>query len=178
MNKKNKGFTLVEVLLVVGFIALAGIGIYTIYSKIRNSQYAAQEVRHLNVFKAGINALKSPGFKYTDVSTVLLNNARITPDSMRAIQYTLNDMSITSGFGQSVTASTVNLGGGSFNGYAIIYWAVPTEICSKMISGAEKNWAYISVNSVSVKPYNGTLDVALMATRCAQGSVQILFADV
>ena len=56
LNKKS-GFTLVEILLVVGFIALAGIGIYTIYSKVQSSNTALMAGKNLDTIRAGIKSL-------------------------------------------------------------------------------------------------------------------------
>ena len=53
LNKKS-GFTLVEILLVVGFIALAGIGIYTVYSKVQLSNAALTEGKNLDTIRAGL----------------------------------------------------------------------------------------------------------------------------
>ena len=49
---RRKGFTLVEILLVVGFIALAGIGIYTVYTKVQMSNAALQEGKNLDTIRA------------------------------------------------------------------------------------------------------------------------------
>ena len=51
ITRKRKGFTLVEILLVVGFIALAGIGIYTVYTKVQMSNAALQEGKNLTLLE-------------------------------------------------------------------------------------------------------------------------------
>lgn len=54
-NKKKKGFTLIEILLVVGFIALAVIGVYIVYDKFQTTHNVNQEVRDLNLLKIGMS---------------------------------------------------------------------------------------------------------------------------
>ena len=115
-KKKNKGFTLVEVLLVVGFIALAGIGVYTLYSKVQMSNTALAEGKNLDTIRAGVKNLFGGTQNYTDVKNAVLNDARITPDTMRPIPYNAGDTSITNSFGGAVTVAPVSLGGGNNNG--------------------------------------------------------------
>ena len=82
LNKKS-GFTLVEILLVVGFVALAGIGIYTVYSKVQTSNMALQEGKNLDTLRAGIKNLYAGRQRHTGLNNTVVNDARITPDSMR-----------------------------------------------------------------------------------------------
>jgi cell division protein FtsB len=55
--RKRKGCTPVEILLVVGFIALAGIGTYTTYSKVKTSSTASQEAKNLDTLRIGVKSL-------------------------------------------------------------------------------------------------------------------------
>ena len=47
MNNK-KAFTLVELLLVVGAVALAGVGIYVAYNKAQETSFAEDEAKQLH----------------------------------------------------------------------------------------------------------------------------------
>ena len=68
ITRKRKGFTLVEILLVVGFIALAGIGIYTVYTKVQMSNAALQEGKNLDTIRAGTKNLFGGTQTYANIS--------------------------------------------------------------------------------------------------------------
>jgi prepilin-type N-terminal cleavage/methylation domain-containing protein len=164
---KNRGFTLIEILLVVGFISLAGIGIYTVYSKVQMSNAALTEGKNLDTIKAGVKSLYGGSQNYAGISNTVLNDARITPDSMRPIPYVAGSGSITNSFGGAVTVSSVGLNG-SNNGFRITYLQVPGAVCSKLVSGAGTNWDQINVGTTQVKTFGtGNLNIATAATACA-----------
>ena len=168
-NKKN-GFTLVEILLVVGFIALAGIGIYTVYTKVQMSNAALQEGKNLDTIRAGIKNLYGGNQNYAGLSNSVLNDARITPDSMRKIPYDAGDATITNSFGGAVNLDPVSLGAaaGSNNGFRVTYNNVPGAVCAKLVTGTGAAWDQISVQGKVVKSFGkGNLNVSDLATSCA-----------
>lgn len=178
--KRKKGFTLVEILLVVGFIALAGIGIYSVYNKVNMSNKSLNESRNINLIKAGIKNIYGSSQGYTGLTNTVLNDARATPDSMRAIPYISPDNNITNSFGGAVTVLPVTLGGaGLNNGFEITYPKVPGEVCSRLVTMMDKNIEQITVAGTIVKTYGtGNLNVATLATQCATDTgsgVTILF---
>lgn len=168
INKK-KGFTLVEILLVVGFIALAGIGIYAVYNKVQMSNSALNESRNINLIKAGIKNLYGSSQGYTGLTNSVLNDARATPDSMRAIPYVAADANINNSFGGAVTVLPVTLGGaGLNNGFQIAYPKVPGAVCSRLVTMMDKNIEQITVAGTVVKTYGtGNLNVVTLASQCA-----------
>lgn len=168
-NKNKKGFTLVEILLVVGFIALAGIGIYTVFGKTNTSNKALQESRNINVLKAGIKNIYGGSQGYAGLSNSVLNDSRTTPDSMRQVPYSSPDSTITNMFGGPVLVIPTSLGGsGLNNGFRISYSKVPGDVCSKLVTMVEKNIEQITVNGNIVKAYGtGSLNVPVLATNCA-----------
>jgi type II secretory pathway pseudopilin PulG len=171
INKKNKkGFTLVEILLVVGFIALAGIGIYTVYTKVQMSNAALTEAKNLDTMRAGIKNLFGGNQNYNGLSNLVINQARITPDSMRAIPYSATDANITNSFGGTVTVTPVTLGSGSANnGFRIQYDKVPGAVCAKLVGGAGASWDAIGVGAVNnVKVFGtGQINIATLTAQCA-----------
>lgn len=176
-RNNKKGFTLVEILLVVGFIALAGIGIYTVYSKVQMSNAALTEGKNLDSIRAGVKNLYGGSQNYTGLTNIVLNDARITPDSMRPIPYTVNSNSITNSFGGLVTVTPKVLGsGGSNNGFSVSYANVPGAVCAKLVTGAGTGWDQINIGTGAfagatggnVKNFgSGRIDVATLATQCA-----------
>jgi type II secretory pathway pseudopilin PulG len=168
-NKKvQKGFTLVEILLVVGFIALAGIGIYTVYSKVQMSNAALTEGKNLDTLRAGVKGLYGGSQNYVGLINKVLNDARVTPDPMRAVPYVIGATAINNTFGGAVTVLPLNLGGGTNNGFEVTYPNVPGAVCAKLVTGAGNAWDAITVNGAIVKAFGtGTINIATLATNCA-----------
>lgn len=181
-RNKTKGFTLVEILLVVGFIALAGIGIYTVYTKVQMSNAALSEGKNLDSIRAGVKNLFGGSQNYTGLTNIVLNDARITPDSMRPIPYTQGSNSITNSFGGavSVVPQALGTGGATNNGFRVTYANVPGAVCAKLVTGAGTGWDAIGVGAANnVKAFGtGRIDVATLANACAGDSgngVTIIF---
>ncbi|MBC7474768.1 MAG: prepilin-type N-terminal cleavage/methylation domain-containing protein, partial [Candidatus Sericytochromatia bacterium] len=96
LKKNNKGFTLIEVVLVTGLIALFSIGIYGIYVKVSDSYTVTSEAREMNGILAAARSLIG-GTNVTTLNATLLANARII-DSSRVI-----GLNYISGTGQQVS---------------------------------------------------------------------------
>ena len=182
MAKRRKGFTLVEILLVVGFIALAGIGVYTLYSKVQTSNAALQEGKNLDTIRAGIKNLFGGTQNYANIGNGVLNDARIPPDSMRPIPYHAGDTSITNSFGGSVQVAAVALGGGSNNGFSVTYPKVPGSVCAKLVTGAGTGWDQITAGGTVVKAFGtGALDIVKLTQQCAGDNgngIDIVFSSL
>lgn len=176
-KKASKGFTLVEILLVVGFIALAGIGIYTIYAKVQISNQANQESRNLDTLRAGVKSLYASRPNFTGITNLVANNARVTPDNMRTEVAT----EIVNSFGGTVTVEPVTLGtgGNANNGVRIIYEAVPSAVCSKLVASAGVQFNSVKVDGTEVKEFasNAALDVATAVASCNANDTVVLWFD-
>jgi prepilin-type N-terminal cleavage/methylation domain-containing protein len=167
----RKGFTLIELLLVVGFISLAGIGIYTIYNKVQASNTALTEAKNLEVLRTGMKMLYGSSQNYTGLNNSVLNDARITPDSMRKIPYTSGDGSITTSYGGSVWV-TPSLGASNrFDHVWIQYSSVPGDVCVKFVAAVTLSWERVYVGYSTLQSVNSAanapIDSVKLATACA-----------
>lgn len=177
-QKKNRGFTLVEILLVVAFIAVGGLAVYVTYNKVSSGGQANTEARNLGTLQAGVKGLYGGSSNYTGITNSVLNDGRVTPDSMRAIPYVSGATAINNTFGGTVTVLPITLAGGNTNnGFQITYARVPGAVCSKLVTNAEKAFDQITVNGEVVKAFGtGQLNIGLLTTGCSGGSgVTILF---
>ena len=166
INKKNKGFTLVEILLVVGFIALASVGVYTIYSKVQLSSGATTESRNLDTIRAGIKQLYGANHNYGTLSNTVVNAGRITPDNMKTAPNS-TDSVITNSFGGVVTIAPANLGGGTNNGFSITYNGVPAGVCTKLVSTGGSQFDQVTVAGTVVKTYGtGVIREDVLTVTC------------
>ena len=100
LQKNKKGFSLVEIVLVTGLIALFSIGVYGIYNKVNDSYTATSEAREMNGILAAVRSLIG-GTNVTVLNATLLANARII-DPSRVI-----GLNYISGTGQQVSFEPV-----------------------------------------------------------------------
>lgn len=173
-KKKNKGFTLVEILLVVGFIALASIGVYTIYAKVQTANAANAESRNLDTIRAGIKNLYGASPNYTGISPTVINNAKITPEAMRGT----GAGNITNTFGGTVWVAATNLGTGVNNGFRITYPLVTDAVCTKLVTTGGAQFDQVIVGGQPVKVFGtNTLNPATAATACIAAPQQTITFD-
>lgn len=177
-KKAAKGFTLIEILLVVGFIALAGLGVYIVYNKVSAGGQANTEARNLDTLRAGTKTLFGGASNYGTVGSPLnsvLNDARVTPDSMRVIPYAAGATAINNSFGGTVTVAPIALGSSTLgNGFSITYTGVPGAVCAKLATTAGASFDQVSVavgttaTGGNVKKFgSGELKIAALTTACA-----------
>ncbi len=171
LRKNNaKGFSLIEILLVVGFVALASVGVYTIYNKVQITNQANQEARNIDLIRAGVKSLYGSKTNFGTVTNTVVNQGRITPENMRDA----GDSSlIYNSFGGAVTVAPGSLGTGGApnNAFIITYNAVPAAICIKLASagGAQFDQVSIGADIVTgvVKAYGvNDIDVVNITTLC------------
>lgn len=173
-KKSNKGFTLTEILLVVGFIALAGIGVYVVYNKVQTGNAANTEARNIDAIRAGVKNIYGATVNYTNLTNKVLLDARVVPDNMRAGN---SGTAIINSFGGTVTVApvTFNAGpGNTNNAFSITYTNVPVDVCSKLVSVAAPGFNKVAIGTgtgTEVKNTAGAngneLDIAAATSNCA-----------
>lgn len=186
INKKKaaRGFTLIEILLVVGFIALAGIGIYVVYNKVQTGNAANTEARNLDTIRAGVKNLYGGTVNYGTVSETVLLQGRVVPDGMRDAAGT----AIINSFGGTVKVSPTTFGGGAANNaFVILYPKVPLDVCSKFVTVGGNGFNKVEIGGVggtavkdTSKATGNVIDVAGTAAACngGTGSIDIAFTSL
>lgn len=142
-KKNNKGFNLIETLLVVGLIAIASIGVYKLFQKVQEGNTANAEAKNVDLIRAGIKSLYGAQTNYTGLSGPVVNSAKITPEAMRS------GTNIINSFGGAVTIGPVNVNAGTNNGFAIAYANVPGPICIKLATNAAASFDIVSVGGAA-----------------------------
>lgn len=167
-RKNKKGFTLVEILLVVGFIAIASIGIYVVYAKVNSAGQANTEARNLDVIRAGIKNLYGANKNYATIKNNVVNSAGITPDAMNR-----GTASIVNTFGGTVTVKPATIGAAGAvanNGFEIVYNDVPPDVCAKLAPTAGAQFDTLTVGTKLAKIYGDpTVKPEEIAAGCAAG---------
>lgn len=162
----QKGFSLIEMLLVLGVLAVLLIGAFVVYPKVQAANQAKNEIANLNYIKASINNLyASKGGNYEGLTTSLANQARAFPSSMNSGVYT--GEAILNSFGGGV--SIVDVAASNARTFNIYYRNVPENVCLSLVAGASGNFKDITVGGNSVyKKVNGTssFDIEEAAKNC------------
>ncbi len=186
INKKKaaRGFTLIEILLVVGFIALAGIGIYVVYNKVQTGNAANTEARNLDTLRAGVKNLYGGTVNYGTVSETVLLQGRVVPDNMRDAAGT----AIINSFGGTVKVTPTTFGGGAANNaFVILYPKVPLDVCAKFVTVGGNGFNKVEIGGIggtavkdTSKTTGNVIDVAGTATACnsGTGSIDIAFTSL
>ncbi len=180
MLKIKKAFTLVELLLVVGLIALGSTVAYVTYNKLYPQYKANQETKKINTLRAGLDTYYGAKKGFDGITDAQVIAAKLAPESMISSDRT----SLINGYG-GVTAvlwyngfdTTINTMG------AIWTTNVPTTACMAMVAGASRNsnlimmahpnwtafgsWINYSPNCVNSFPKDGNPSIA--ANLCSGG---------
>ena len=81
-NRKNKGFSLLEILLVLAIAAALVIGAFIVYPKVQAGARADAESKNISTIVAGIKSLYTSSSTYTGLTNAVAANAKIFPDNM------------------------------------------------------------------------------------------------
>lgn len=80
--KIKNGFSLIEMLLVLGVLAVLLIAAFVVYPKVRANVIAEKEVKNIAMIQAGISNLYKGQSSFQSLNNTLLVNAKIVPESM------------------------------------------------------------------------------------------------
>lgn len=155
-QKTSKGLNLIELLLVLGVVAILLVAAFVVYPQVRDRNQANSEISNATAVKASItNLYASKGGDYTDLDTGIANQARAFPISMNSGTFT-EAQEITSAWGGEVSvlenAAAVTVGGRSFNAhrtFTITYNGVPEGVCLGLVSGAATNFVDVRVGAAA-----------------------------
>ena len=146
---KQAGFTLIEILLVVGFIALAGIGIYYIYNKVKTENMIDEEARSEKRIFSDIQpfiANSSTGFS---IDTAFLSDSHIISKSQVDSK---NPELFTNRLGSNTMVSSVFREGDSrLIAIQFQYPHMSSQYCARLINIYAPDAAYISVKNTIIK---------------------------
>ena len=170
---KNKGFSLVEVLLVLGFAAVLIAGAFLAYSSVKGSSAVNSEAQALATMVAGTKSLfaSSPG--YDDISAEVLINAGIVPENHINADRT-GIVHHLGGTTQQIRVRTAGNASSDIKSFGFDYRFVPENKCAKFVTAIAPTVDYIAVKgSQIVKARGEPLDVAALTAACANGRSQV-----
>ena len=180
-NKKSKkGFSLLELLLVLGIIAALVVAAFIVYPKVQASQRAQAESNNIATIQAGVKSLFTSASSFTGLSNSVAVKAKIFPDNMLSGSGNATPINAFKG---AVTLAAANTGpsGADGSSFTITYENVPASECTKIITAAAGNFYTAGVGTAgNVKAAGGVLNVASAATECDKGgnSNKLIFTSI
>ncbi|ECI4633274.1 type IV pilin, partial [Salmonella enterica subsp. enterica] len=165
-RKSKKGFSLLELLLVLGIIAALVVAAFIVYPKVQASQRAQAESNNIATIQAGVKALYTSASSFTGLTNTVAVQAKIFPENM--LSGTGNTVKPINAFKGDVTLAAAATGPSAVAGssFTITYANVPAAECTKITTATAGNFYIATVNTKVVKPAGDTLDVAATTAAC------------
>lgn len=165
-NKKRKGFSLLEILLVLGIVAALIVTAFIVYKKVERSKRINNAINEILILKnATISAYASQGSYLGLSQNVIMNDI---PNNMIS-----SDKNIVNIFGQTVgiSGSWMTAAGTGNSGFYIRYTMDP-DSCFQVVKNLTSSFNYIQVNTTQVVDNitNVKVDDSSVLTLCNQYS--------
>ncbi len=167
MNKKNKGYTLTELLIVVGSMTVIAITVFQLYQTVMNSYRVAEEARRLNRVQQLILDTAGVVGSYENLTTAdVIDLSRSGTNRPAALEPQQFDPSNPNRI-LNVWKFDVRIGPTpNGRGFILTEEGVPPEACSSFVPKLQNTTDQIDVNGIVVKPLSANIDVAAMSIAC------------
>ncbi|HCB1501127.1 TPA: prepilin-type N-terminal cleavage/methylation domain-containing protein [Klebsiella michiganensis] len=160
-NRINKkGFSLLELILVLGIIASLVVVAFIMYPKLRTMQRVEAGVKSLSLIKNVIDTNSSVSKNLTWLTTENMIKMQVVPKNM------VEGNKIISPWGGEINVSTM---GGSSQYYLIEYTQVPIEDCIGFLSLVAKSgdiFSQVRGNGLNIN-FTGDRDLSIITTFCS-----------
>lgn len=178
-NRAQKGFTLVEISVVIVLASLLLFGVFYMLNRATERSQTKEEIEHLNTMMADARTKFRQQGNYQNVSPAVLIDLGIVPPA----KLTSSPGNITTAWNTQVAVAEdalVNAGDAiSFT------YQVPRRACSDFVDGGAGSASRVTVGGVAVKDaLNGAaeLDTITLAAQCdsdnaAGGEVAVIFTQ-
>ena len=144
-TRRQQGFSLIEILLVIGIIAVLALAAFLIFPSVQASQRANAEQNNIMTIAAGVKQMFNG--KYTNISTLNVVQGKLAPANM------VNDAGtgLVSAWGGAVNVAASPGAGVAGSRFTVNYTAVPTAVCLKLAPGLVGNFETLTVGTTDVK---------------------------
>lgn len=196
LTLSKKGFSLIEMLLVLGVLAVLLIAAFVIYPKVRDQSQARNEATNILAIQTNVrNLYANKGGNYTGLGDGLgasdngiSNQARVFPPTMNGGDYS-KEAKITSSWGANVVVwkrpqVTTPLGTIPANrSFGILYANIPPGVCVNLLPALSGSFHSVTVGNLEagqestriemILP-NGQINVNAIGDACKENVGMIL----
>lgn len=168
-TKSKKGFSLLEILLVLGIIASLIVAAFIVYPKIQSSQRAEMEAKNISTIISGVRSLYAGKQNFIGLNNTVAINADIIPVSM--LPDKTSSSTIVNQFKGNVRlyVSNFGIGGVPNSSFTLIYSDIPAEECIKILTTVTGDMGGVSINSNRVKEIGDPINREDVAKYCSEG---------
>lgn len=170
--QKQQGFSLVELLLVLGVIALIAIAAFIIYPSVQAGAQANTEASNATAIVAGVKNLFGAKGNYQGLTDAVACQAQVYPSTMVGGATTASTCALSANAPKSAWGEAVTLavGAAPYNQFAIHYSKIPSATCTKLLSNIAANFDSVgttAIGSFDIKKSGQAPDPVAIATKCA-----------
>lgn len=171
----SKGFSLIELLLVLGVLAILLVAAFVVYPQVRDRNQANKEIVNLSVIRANVNNLyASKPSNYTGLTNQVALDAKVFPSDMAPPGAT----EATSAWGRRVEVTSDNPSGQRF--FRTRYQGMSSNLCNLIVPSVAKDYEEIVVylsqgGGLILNKESSISDIINVCSSDEQGTLDIVF---
>ena len=173
IKNNKKGFTLIEIILVIGLVVLAIIAIYNVYNNNKTQTLVKNQTIYLAQLTQGISSAFSSTDNFTLLTPANVIASRVVPIKMIESPTVVRNL-----FGGTVTFNGTN---GTPPVFSIVLNSIPQSACSLLATtGFANNSRQVNINGTSIKDAGATASSASVISAsdsCARNENTIEFTN-
>lgn len=162
MKRNKKGFSLLELLLVLGIIAALIISAFIVYPKVQAAQRSESTLKNIATIQSGVRSLYSGTANYEGINNSVLINANVFPENL--LKDGGSGVEVVNEFGGNIEIKSTFASGIANAAFSIKYYNVPSDECIRISTALSNNVSSIRVNNIA------TTYISLLATKCSSSN--------
>lgn len=159
--RNHRGFTLVELMMVIAVIGVIGLGAVIVFGKAMKKQRVNSEVQTLAEITSGIQKHYFNKPNFTGLSNTIAVSYKLVPDDMIVAA----PATIGNRWTGSVTIAPATVSAAN-DSYSYTTTLVPSAECLDVVLAMAPQYTATSVAGTVVKAAGGTLNETTLATQC------------